>query len=473
MSHYINPAFCQKSEFCPRMSSSTSSEANIQNRKLHNTVYIASRNDWNDWNDRCIGGLEEVNRNCEKQFKLTQQRKQTQNSNYFDVDTKCEENVTKCLNTTTQPNTSGYALVPLEELPSTSKNRYAIVPPTEAHILCNSSLRLTKSQDDLDVLPELGHEGEDSFTSLPAFIPQEDSRKLFSAFSSDFINKSMILVDQNSLQRYTIVPTDDDEEVVDSNHEIIEMHNGRVHRYAVIPTDDDGNVMNQSNVRSNNLDNSPVEIGCSKKFEKQHKLQPKFMDRENLTTPDFSVNRHIQTRMCHISNTKGQATKKYDESRKKLPGTPTKNPIATQKLHELLSTPRKCMQETLQRQGSYQTIIQNQPNQFQLQQLYSTQEQIGFMPQKQKYENRNILSQNIEQRTTAVISPRLHQQAIYNDTTLDGEKSWTHETYQKVENAAATIGIISLMLILTGVLNSGLCLYMITDVSECYFFIIF
>lgn len=153
---------------------------------------------------------------------------------------------------------------------------------------------------------------------------------------------------------------------------------------------------------------------------------------------------------------------------REIPNTPTKNLNATQKLHELLSTPRKDDPERLQRYGSYQTIIQRSPstpNQIQLRQLNTSQNRPEFIPQKLNYENRTTLSQNVDQRTTAVISPRLQQQMALNDT---NDKQWSHESFQKVENATATIGIISLMLILTGILNSGLCLYMVTDVSTNY-----
>lgn len=379
--------------------------------------------------------------------------------------------------------TCGYALVPLEELSTKIKDRYAIIPPMEAYMLRNSSLRLSKSHDNLDLIPlELTHEKEeDSFTSLPAFTPHEDSRKLISAFSSDFINKSMILVDQNSMQRYTIVPTDDDEEVVDSNHEIIEMCNGRVHRYAVIPTDDE--MEPTVSIIDPEINTSPMKrnvsvLMCDKNKRsawtepKIHtKIQPfEGKNEPNLSNKIFGQNDYIPTKVSksYSSNTKSNySNMNYDiPVNVYMPGTPTKNPIATQKLHELLSTPRKNRQEMFQRQGSYQTIIQRSPDRLQLQKLYGTQEQSGFTPQKLEYDERRTVGHNIEHRSTAIISPRLHQQVLYNKTTLGAfEKSSPHESFQKVENATATIGVISLMLILTGVLNSGLCLYMVTDVS--------
>lgn len=408
----------------------------------------------------------------------------------------------------------------------------------------------------------------------PRMAPQQNNHKLTSAFSTDFINKSMILVDQNSMQRYAIVPTDDDEDVVDSNHEIIEMYNGRAHRYAVIPTDDDesciGEDFEYSTTRVNDNKDQPLPLNTraihhfkqshitptkSKPFilnatkptnsnqqlQQKHKNTPNIPiqllddsnhefiemyngrahryaviatdDDENCIGEDFEFSTSgisdnmnqslpINTRAIHpFKNYHGthikskpfilNATKltnsnqQLQQKPKITPNVPiqllmhcdqstsdtrevatTKNAIATQKLHELLSTPRKCKQEGLQRYGSYQTIIQKSPNQFQLKELYSSQQATKLSPQKLQYDDQKSNVQCIEPRTTAIISPRLHQQSIYNETTLSEDKTPSHESFQKVESATTTIGIISLMLILIGVLNSGLCLYMVTDVSK-------
>ncbi|XP_031621037.1 uncharacterized protein LOC116339344 [Contarinia nasturtii] len=466
MAHYTNPAF--ESEFCPRMSSLTSIEANSEiNLPRSEILHLAQRRNWTN-RPRNFQG---TNQRIQKVQQRSLPPKPGPKPNHYDFHIGSKEQLSKCHNTSMQFNTSGYALVPLEDLPSSSKDRYAILPTTELNMMrSSSSLRLTKSQDNLDFV----HDEEDSFISLPAIQePQENEKKLISAFSSDFINKSMILVDQNSQQRYTIVPTDDDEEVVDTNHEIIEMHNGRLHRYAVIPTDDDdenGIINHVTNVHSNvHHQNSPLKMCTNKqrlttvaeKQQQQPKIQSTLASREHLnTTMEYNESRENQMR------TNYQSLKSLNY----MPRTPTKNPIATQKLHELLSTPRKNQQETLQRQASYQTIVQKSPNQFQLQNIYATQEQrTNFTPQKLKYENKQIHSQSIEQRTTAIISPRLHQQSVYMESTMDGEKPWPHESFQKVENATATIAVISLMLILTGVLNSGLCLYMVTDMRRSYY----
>lgn len=435
MSHYTNPAFCQKSEFYPQELSSNeyknfnrSTQSVFQSRNLE----IAAQKNQQQINQRQLPP------------------KPGPKAIKFNINAEYAAKVALPKNQTSEPK---YALVPISELPTTSKDRYAILPASQAHILHNNTLRLSKSQDNLDFdFSESTYEEEDSFTSLPVFTSTVDTRKLIPAFSSDFINNTFGSSEQNGVQRYTIVPTDDDEDLVDSNHEIIEMHNGRAHRYAVIPADD-------SEIRR------PVEYKIHRG--KLSKSQSFYVGsaRKKIMRNDTPITSNKDGYNCTGQskfNMKAQPSMLSSQLLREMPNTPTKNLNATQKLHELLSTPRKDDPERLQRYGSYQTIIQRSPNQIQLHQLNASQNRPEFIPQKLNYESRTTLSQNVEHRTTAVISPRLQQEMAFNDT---NDKQWSHESFQKVENATATIGIISLMLILTGILNSGLCLYMVTDVS--------
>lgn len=448
MSHYTNPAFCQKSEYYPRSIPRTGDN---HCQRTQSTSCPVSKNVWTS---------QSVQFNL--QYQQNEQKKRIQQRK---LPPKPGPKPTFHLNefSKNELNSSGYALVPINEIPCMKRDNYAILPLSEAHKMQNISSRLSKSQDNLDcVSPESFDEEEDSFTSLPAFSSQENKQKIISAFSTDFINKSMILVDQNSMQRYAIVPTDDDEDVVDSNHEIIEMHNGRAHRYAIIPTDDDEtsmsegpkafsrNAFNISENRSQLLDARAIYLSQNKH---EASVEPKPFHATGSYLP-----LQFQLKPKDIPNIQENYSALGEELIKNTHGASSKNPIATQKLHELLSTPRKCKEDKLQRHGSYQTI--STPTQFQLQEL-SPRKMSNFTPQKLQYEDKKLA---FEQRTTAIISPRLHRQEIYNDTTLCVDKDLPHESFRKVESATATIGIISLMLILTGILNSGLCLYMVTDV---------
>lgn len=452
MAHYINPAFCQKSEFSARISNNAN---NIPQSQFLGATVSKSQ----------FIQHEESKRDREQNQKK---------SIYFEISPDSEENVGYQNDTTMQFKTSRYALVPLEDLYQKREDR-CVIPSAENQILRNSSLKQIRSQDNLRlILPKLVREEKDeekeeeegeSYISLPAFTPQDIGPKLISGFSSDFINKSMFLVDRNSMQRYTIVPTDDDEEVVDANHEIIEMHNGRLHRYAVIPTDDEKETIERVMVPEIILNQTLSKKGrLTAEFQTQTKIKPfKPENTTKITEETSSENTFIQKRTNNLSHASSHhIVTTYDKPQNYMFGTPTKNPIATQKLHELLSTPYQIKQEMLQRQGSYQTILQRSPDQIQL----KKRQQPELTSQKIEYEDNRTTNQNIDHRTTAIISPRLHQQAVY--ATLAGIEKPCPQNFQKVENATATIGAVSLMLILTGVLNSGLCLYMVTDVSMMF-----
>lgn len=437
MSHYTNPAFCQKSEFYPQELSS---------------------NEYKHFNKSIQSDLR-AQRNQQQINQRQLPPKPGPKAIKFNINSEYAAKVAlpKIQKSETNTHQNGYALVPINEIPSTSKDRYAILPASQAHILHNNSLRLSKSQDNLDFdFSESTYEEEDSFTSLPVFTSTVDTRKLIPAFSSDFINSTFGSSEQTGVQRYAIVPTDDDEDLVDSNHEIIKMCNGRAHRYAVIPADD-GEIRQpvEYKMRRGKLNKSQsFYVGSTQKKMVRNDTPPTVSNEDayNCTTMGRHSKFNIETQSSILPT----------QRMREMPHTPTKNLNATQKLHELLSTPRKDDSERLQRYGSYQTIIQRSPNQIQLHQLNASQSRPEFTPQKLNYESKTTLSQNVEHRTTAVISPRLQQEMAFNDT---NDKQWPHESFQKVENATATIGIISLMLILTGILNSGLCLYMVTDVS--------
>lgn len=523
MSYYTNPAFCEQSEIYPqtneqsnttihpntlvrtqRSASMRSVPRNIRNsRSTQSTQFELQYYQQNNHhqkhqqqllNHRGISAntaIAPAKQQQQQQEKLQQQQKIQKRELppkpgpkpiHFNIKaiSRIANEPSKC--SSSQMN-EGYALVPLDELPKSSKNRYAIVPSDEADLLSSNSMRLSKSQGNLDTILDntVEHCNEESFTSLPAYnqqVNEDESKQNLLSFSTDFINKSMILVDQKSMQRYAIVPTDDDEDMVDSNHEIIQMHNGRAHRYAVIPTDEEETCLSGEFESITVMPNQNYQVPRTNALPMGFATPPRsnaFVTNLQKSNIYGSAKKHVIPKIHQINESDWVSVKPIQDTKpnKQMPGTPTKNPIATQKLHELLSTPRK--RDTLQRHASYQTIIQRSPNRYQSQILYTSKNCSEFTPQKLLYDVTNVQphQQTFEQRTTAVISPRL-QQSIYNETTMSSEidKTWPHESFVKVENATATIGIVSLMLILTGVMNSGLCLYMVTDVSLAILLII-
>ncbi|KAG5676382.1 hypothetical protein PVAND_006223 [Polypedilum vanderplanki] len=339
-----------------------------------------------------------------------------------------------------------YALVPVEELSSQCKGRYAVLPPQTA------SRFISKSQENLDTLmnteddDELPHNYSDQFTSLPPISsPKKESNGMMPAFSTDFGSKSFILFDQKNHQRYAVVPTEENEEIVDDNHEIIQMHNGKAHRYAVIPTDEEETCLNSDSVK-------PPPVPPSYAMAISRRTSPQ-------RTP--------QKQLIQQQKTDSE-----------LPSTPKKNPIATQKLYELLSTPQKT--SPFVRQNSTPLTPKNSP--YRIKAHHASNPRLAsrheFTPQRLDYDQKvrmaSTTTLNVEQRTTAVIQPRVHTAAsIYNETTTtlstSTEKSW-NKNLKSHKHAIATIGFVSLLLMFCGVINSGLCIYMtsVSSISALY-----
>lgn len=344
--------------------------------------------------------------------------------------------------------TSGrYALVPVEDLNSSNQGRYAVLPAQTA------SKYISKSQENLDRFndPEedddLPHNYSDQFSSLPPISSPKKEGGMMPAFSTDFGSKSFILFDQKNQQRYAVVPTEENEEIVDDNHEIIQMHNGKAHRYAVIPTDEEEETCLNGN------------------FDKP-------------TPPAYAVAMSRRTSPQRTPQ-KQLVQQKMLEPLPSVPSTPRKNSLATQKLHELLTTPQK--QSPFVRQHSTPLTPKNSP--YRVRAHHASNPRLvssmikpnsEFTPQCLQYDQKSLrmastTTLNVEQRTTAVIQPRLHMAAsIYNETTTTNteniEKSW-NKNLESHKRAIATIGYVSLMLMLCGVINSGLCIYM-TSISS-------
>lgn len=345
--------------------------------------------------------------------------------------------------------TSGrYALVPVEELSSNNHGRYAVLPAqTASRFISKSQENLDRYVDAEDDGDELPHNYSDQFASLPPISSPKKEGGMIPAFSTDFGSKSFIIFDQKSHQRYAVVPTEENEEIVDENHEIIQMHNGKAHRYAVIPTDEEETCLN------GNLERPPIPPTYSAAINRR-------------TSPQRTPQKQL-------------IQQNFDDT---LSTTPKKSLIATQKLYELLSTPQKSSTSPFMRQNSTPLTLKNSPYRIKAHhasnpRLASKQE---FTPQRLQYDQQqnvrmaSTTTLNLEQRTTAVIQPRIHTNtaaAIYNETTttLDEnttseEKSWK-KNLKSHKQAIATIGFVSLLLMFCGVINSGLCIYM-TSVSS-------
>ncbi|XP_075148856.1 sanpodo [Haematobia irritans] len=417
-----------------------------------------------------------------------------------------------------------YALVPVEELSTDLNSRYAIVPgpaslgptPTKSqdsrsYSSLATTRRYAKSQDDLDRYssqlqldpdePHSFHEDPSAaggpYASLPPVLEtgklqpkrrislqnRQGSQqnlpaptKIKHAFSSDFGSKTFLIVDKNSNQRYQMVPTAEDEELVDDNHEIIQMHNGKAHRYAVIPAEDEDD----------------YEEGNDRDQEETCLSNPDLNHSQNFLPVGYEQTR---TPMRTSTPQKGISMSNLAS----YPNTPLKNPQATKMLHELLSTPRKTPNQQMNR--SNQNISRNvYASQRELRIQYAQQgQQINFSPaggatvgnsvppilprknshlspQRLHYETVKSPSHHPSDRTMAVIQPRVagttypHIEEEEDCSSIHGKTGHNNSSYpQKVVSATITLAIVSLMLVLGSSMNSALIVYMIAHLGRAFY----
>lgn len=177
------------------------------------------------------------------------------------------------------------------------------------------------------------------------------------------------------------------------------------------------------------------------------------------------------------------------------PVTPQKkyNPIATQKLQELIITPRKTPtraqsfhspnyrakspppvypgpltpHQTPHKQPPYVSPPLYHPQYRQQVVSPRAQQKLQYTPKKE-YPIMDV-------RNTAVIQPLrpVPTQSVYSETTLsgkssDGNSSWMNLSIHK-DNSSATLAVAALMMILCGALTSGFCFYMISVVGRKYY----
>ncbi|XP_034485695.1 myb-like protein Q [Drosophila innubila] len=449
MHNYTNPAFCQNSEFYPVPSSNR--VESIYNRSLQ-LNFQAGQVVPPPCRDPREGPLR-MQRSMSTRSVTRKQYQQQQQQQQLQLQHPQQQQLQLQQHQQQQSQSGRYALVPLEELGAVG-SRYAIVPGQAAQ-------RLARSQDNLDRYgsrqglqsdeePHSFHEEpqqqETQFASLPPTLnslPVKPPAKIKHAFSSDFGSKTFLIVDKNSNQRYQMVPTAEDEELVDENQEIIQMHNGRAHRYAVIPTEaDDEDLAEESS--------------------------------------------HIQQETC-LSNTE------LSQQFNMRTSTPQQRnaAAATRALHELLTTPRKMQPPPRLAHSTPRNAAHHEQLQRERQlQLYQSQQHINLhrqttvsvapspalplrqqrlSPQRLHYETVKPATPQVvaSDRSMAVISPRVQEQDL---SSLQGKSGNGHNSYpQKVANATITLAIVSLMLVLGSTMNAGLIIYMIAHFGKSFY----
>ncbi|XP_065371277.1 uncharacterized protein spdo [Calliphora vicina] len=525
--NYTNPAFCQNSEFYPVPSANKENVESIYNRSLQmNFNSNTTRYDPREGPLRMQRSMSTRSVAIKKsmvettpavhQHRLQQQQQlqEKQHSQYIQQQParSIRPQSANHLNETFE-NRSGsgrYALVPVEELPSNQNNRYAIVPGPPMPTINNrnsptplvATRRYAKSQDDLDryssqvqLEPEEPHSFHEDpsaapYASLPPILDQPrlppkrktslqnrqssaqnlQQPKIKHAFSSDFGSKTFLVVDKNSNQRYQMVPTAEDEELVDDNHEIIQLHNGKAHRYAMIPAEDEEDYIQHHEEEETCLSNTDLNRS------------------ENFLPRGYE---HSRTPMRTSTPQKGVSMANLSS----YPNTPLKNPQATKMLHELLSTPPRKTPVKPQSRSQHTTPRQMYASQRDLRMHYNHQLQNAtqsappppppimprknsqLSPQRLHYETVQTVMPLQNDRSMAVIQPRLagarmHPQLEEEDEDCSSiqQKSHNNNSYpQKIASATITLAIVSLMLVLGSSMNSALIVYMIAHMGKSFY----
>lgn len=141
------------------------------------------------------------------------------------------------------------------------------------------------------------------------------------------------------------------------------------------------------------------------------------------------------------------------------------NPIATQKLHELLTTPRKQQSPRIRSPDDVARKCISPPS------LSPNDKSKGIRKAQQKL-NFTLASRQFEvqeKRHTAIVAPICSSpvQSVYSDTTYSKyNDSWSNGRKAPVQ---ATLAVAAIMMLLCGFVTTGLCLYMISILGRLYY----
>ncbi|CAH1117350.1 unnamed protein product [Phaedon cochleariae] len=184
-----------------------------------------------------------------------------------------------------------------------------------------------------------------------------------------------------------------------------------------------------------------------------------------------------------------QSPSRYDYLQKPQQGSPSRqvryeyqrqpprgNPIATQKLHELLSTPRKPLQTRNQVTSPPAARRLASPplspilSEFQVK---TPPKPRGTTPKAQQKLNYALGTRQLAQqdkRSTAIVAPMCSSpiQSVYSETTYSKSGSWLNLSVKQAP-AQAWLSLVAMLMFVTGAVTAGLCFYMISNMGRQYF----
>ncbi|XP_975069.2 uncharacterized protein spdo [Tribolium castaneum] len=142
------------------------------------------------------------------------------------------------------------------------------------------------------------------------------------------------------------------------------------------------------------------------------------------------------------------------------PPSPRKpsNPIATQKLHELLSTPKKPPVMSPQAHRRVPPSPQRDP--FITPRKSQTRQKLNYALDTRQAQDK---------RHTAIVAPMCSSpiQSVYSETTFSKTDSWMNLGPRKPTQV--TLAVAAVMMMLCGGVTSGLCFYMVSIMGRLYF----
>lgn len=151
------------------------------------------------------------------------------------------------------------------------------------------------------------------------------------------------------------------------------------------------------------------------------------------------------------------------------------NPIATQKLHELLSTPKKTTRQPVNNFTPQKPLSPNSPRR-----VVTPAKDPFITPTKQQQTPRALQKLNYalasrqmaqDKRHTAIIAPICSSpiQSVYSETTYSNKsESWMNLSLSKAP-VQATLAVAAVMMTLCGGVTSGLCFYMVWIMGRLYY----
>lgn len=150
------------------------------------------------------------------------------------------------------------------------------------------------------------------------------------------------------------------------------------------------------------------------------------------------------------------------------------NPIATQKLHEFLSTPKKTPAAPIRALSPSSDRKLIHPQFSPISKMPAQQRSRTTPPKAQQKLNYALGTRQMvpqEKRHTAIVAPICSSpiQSVYSETTFSNKSgSWTNLKGKRTP-VETTLSVAATMMFLCGSVTSGLCFYMIKEMGRVYF----